>query len=46
VITALNVQHLESIAPVVKRITGVEVREAVPDSFITRSDQIIDVASR
>lgn len=43
VITALNVQHLESIAPVVKRISGVEVRETVPDSFLTRADQIIDV---
>jgi two-component system, OmpR family, sensor histidine kinase KdpD len=43
VITALNVQHLESMAPVVKRITGVEVRETVPDSFLTRADQIIDV---
>jgi two-component system sensor histidine kinase KdpD len=43
VITALNVQHLESIAPIVKRITGVEVRETIPDSFLTRADQIIDV---
>ena len=43
VITALNVQHLESIAPVVKRISGVEIRETVPDSFLTRADQIIDV---
>ena len=43
VITALNVQHLESIAPVVKRITGVEVRETVPDVLLTRADQIIDV---
>ncbi len=43
VITALNVQHLESIGPVVKRITGVEIRETVPDSFLTRADQLIDV---
>ncbi len=43
VITALNVQHLESIAPVVKRITGVEIRETVPDAFLTRADQLIDV---
>ncbi len=43
VITALNIQHLESIAPVVKRVTGVEVRETVPDSFLARADQIIDV---
>jgi two-component system, OmpR family, sensor histidine kinase KdpD len=43
VITALNVQHLESIAPVVKRISGVEIRETVPDSFLSRADQIIDV---
>jgi two-component system, OmpR family, sensor histidine kinase KdpD len=43
VVTALNVQHLEIIAPVVKRITGVEIRETVPDSFLSRADQIIDV---
>jgi two-component system sensor histidine kinase KdpD len=43
VITAVNVQHLESVAPLVKRITGVQVRETVPDAFLTRADQIIDV---
>ena len=43
VITALNVQHLESVSPVVKRISGVEVRETVPDSFLSRADQIVDV---
>ena len=30
--TALNIQHLESLADVVSRITGVIVRETVPDS--------------
>src|SRR4029077_3211018 len=33
VITALNVQHLESLNQVVKRVAGIDVRETVPDSF-------------
>jgi two-component system sensor histidine kinase KdpD len=43
VITAVNIQHLESLNPVVKRITGVEVRETIPDSFLARADQIVNV---
>lgn len=31
VISTLNIQHIESIAPVVRSITGVVVRETVPD---------------
>jgi two-component system, OmpR family, sensor histidine kinase KdpD len=31
VITTLNIQHIESIAPTVRAITGVTVRETVPD---------------
>ena len=31
VIATLNIQHIESIAPVVRNITGVTVRETVPD---------------
>lgn len=41
VITAFNIQHLESLNDLVKRVTGVSVRETVPDSFLKQGDQII-----
>ena len=40
VYTTLNVQHLESLNDVVARITGVEVRETVPDAVLDAADQI------
>ncbi len=40
VYTAVNVQHLESLNDVVTQITGVIVRETVPDAFIERADDI------
>ena len=43
VITALNIQHLESLKPLVKRLTGVEVRETLPDTFLAHADQIVTV---
>jgi two-component system, OmpR family, sensor histidine kinase KdpD len=43
VISAVNIQHIESLNDVVARTTGVAVRETVPDSFFKRADEIIDV---
>jgi len=43
VITALNVQHLESLNQVVKRVAGIDVRETVPDSFLARANQVVTV---
>jgi two-component system sensor histidine kinase KdpD len=43
VITALNIQHIESLGNLMKRVTGIEVRETVPDAFLGRADQIVDV---
>jgi two-component system, OmpR family, sensor histidine kinase KdpD len=43
VISAMNVQHLESLKQVVKRITGVDVGETVPDTFLLRADQVVTV---
>jgi two-component system, OmpR family, sensor histidine kinase KdpD len=43
VITAVNIQHIESLNDIVARTTGVPVRETVPDSFFRRADEIIDV---
>ncbi len=40
VYTTVNVQHLESLNDVVAQITGVMVRETVPDAFIERADDI------
>jgi two-component system, OmpR family, sensor histidine kinase KdpD len=43
VVTAVNVQHLESLNDTVARITGVRVRETVPDFFFKRANEIVDV---
>jgi two-component system sensor histidine kinase KdpD len=40
VYTTVNVQHLESLNDLVARITGVVVRETVPDSVLARADEI------
>src|ERR1700761_9432027 len=38
--TTLNIQHLESLVDVVWKITGVRVRETVPDSALSAADEI------
>jgi len=43
VITAVNIQHLESLNDVVNRTTGVRVRETVPDHFLSRADEVVNV---
>jgi two-component system sensor histidine kinase KdpD len=43
VITALNIQHLESLHDTVLRATGVDVRERVPDRFVLEADQVINI---
>ncbi len=40
VISTVNIQHLESLADPVERITGVSVRERVPDWVVRKADQI------
>jgi len=47
VYTTLNVQHLESLNDVVAQITGVRVRETVPDSILDRADdvELVDLTS-
>src|SRR5260370_9936748 len=43
VITAVNIQHMESLNDAVARITGVQVRETVPDCFFKRANEVVDV---
>lgn len=46
VLSTLNVQHVESLNDVVAEISGVQVRETVPDSILQRADEVtlIDVS--
>ena len=43
VMTAVNIQHLETLNDVVGRSSGIQVRETVPDSFLKRADEVINV---
>lgn len=43
VMTAVNIQHIESLNDAVTRLTGVRVGETVPDTFLDRADEVINV---
>jgi len=43
VLSTVNIQHIESIAPTVNAITGIVVRETVPDWVLTLSDETVMV---
>lgn len=43
VISALNIQHIESLNEEVKTITGIEVKERVPDSIIAQADEVVNI---
>ena len=43
VMTAVNIQHLETLNDAVARATGVRVRETVPDTVLDRADEVINV---
>jgi len=41
VLSTMNVQHIESLGPTVMQITGVQIRETVPDWVMQRVDEIV-----
>jgi two-component system sensor histidine kinase KdpD len=43
VISALNIQHIESINEDVKGITGIEVQERVPDKMLQIADEVVNI---
>jgi two-component system sensor histidine kinase KdpD len=43
VICAFNIQHLESLNDLIERVTGVVVRETIPDTFVKEGDQVVTV---
>jgi two-component system sensor histidine kinase KdpD len=43
VISALNIQHIESLNEEVKEITGIEVAERVPDNVLKQADEVVNI---
>jgi len=43
VLTTMNIQHLESLNDQVRQITGVRVRETIPDWVLQRADEVVVV---
>jgi two-component system, OmpR family, sensor histidine kinase KdpD len=43
VISAVNIQHIESLNDEIHRITGIEVKERVPDRMIQMADEVVNI---
>ncbi|MCE3074178.1 sensor protein KdpD [Chryseobacterium gwangjuense] len=43
VISAVNIQHIESLNEEVKNITDIEVKERVPDSMLSQADEVVNI---
>ncbi|HEV2479841.1 MAG TPA: sensor protein KdpD [Puia sp.] len=43
VISAVNIQHIESLNEEIRKITGVEVTERVPDSVLEEADEVVNI---
>jgi two-component system sensor histidine kinase KdpD len=43
VITAVNIQHIESINEEVKKITAIDVHERVPDKMLQMADEVVNI---
>ncbi|RNL94544.1 sensor protein KdpD [Sinomicrobium pectinilyticum] len=43
VITAFNVQHLQSMTDKVENISGIEIRETIPDKILNEADEVVNI---
>ena len=43
VISAVNIQHIESINEEVQGISGIEVKERIPDSVLEEADEVVNI---
>lgn len=43
VISAVNIQHIESLNDDIKEITGIEVQERIPDSVLRAADEVVNI---
>ncbi|MFT4071698.1 MAG: sensor protein KdpD [Dysgonamonadaceae bacterium] len=41
VISAVNIQHIESLNSQIREITGIEVEERIPDSLLAQADEVV-----
>jgi two-component system sensor histidine kinase KdpD len=41
VLSTMNIQHLESVTPTVQGVTGIQVRETVPDWVLQRVNEVV-----
>ena len=43
VISAVNIQHIESLNEEVQRVSGIEIRERIPDSVLAMADEVVNI---
>lgn len=43
VISAVNIQHIESLNEDIREITNVEVKERIPDSVLMQADEVVNI---
>lgn len=43
VISAVNIQHIESLNEEIKNITGIDVKERIPDSVLAQADEVVNI---
>ncbi|MES2689028.1 MAG: universal stress protein [Bacteroidota bacterium] len=43
VISAVNIQHIESLNEEIKGITGIEVKERIPDKVLAVADEVVNI---
>ncbi|WP_454879855.1 sensor protein KdpD [Sphingobacterium detergens] len=43
VISAVNIQHIESLNDEVRDITGIDVQERIPDSVVAQADEVVNI---
>ena len=43
VISAINIQHIESLNDDIRQITGIEVKERVPDSVLAQANEVVNI---
>lgn len=43
VISAVNIQHIESLNEEIHKITGIEVKERIPDKVLAQADEVVNI---
>ena len=43
VISAMNIQHIESLNEEIEKITGIEIKERVPDKVLQMADEVVNI---